>query len=201
MRKIFLLGMIVFGLFILVVVFFFLRAALTPVSSGNCAFCGFKPYEIEFSYGKEIENDQAAFNILKEGSTYDPLGGIVWVEDHIPFSMTAEEALNKSLLFKGQTITLDSGKNVSGVWIFGPCKNKALDKQGNLYYCQGLRIVDNRRTCQERCEFKGFSQSRCGYRTIQGLGCLENETKVGTTTDCEGGHSTEKNLYQVFCCQ
>jgi hypothetical protein len=95
-------------------------------------------YELDNSLNKEVNNDQEAFDILKEGMTYDSREGIVWVEDHISNSVTVEEALGGEtpLLLKNQNIRLASGEIISDVWIIGYGRNKVLDNMGNIYLCE-----------------------------------------------------------------
>ncbi len=92
-------------------------------------------YYLEDSLNKEINNDQEAFNILKEGKTYDNQNYTTWVEDHIPSDMKVEEALNKGLFKNNEKINLESEEVVQPVWTFVE-KDKALDKNGNVYACK-----------------------------------------------------------------
>jgi len=91
-------------------------------------------YALNHSLGFAITADQQAFDVLKEGWTYDSQGNTVWVEDRIRSDMTVDEALEKGLLILNQDIKLDSGETVKGVWML-VYKDKAVDQEGNVYLC------------------------------------------------------------------
>jgi hypothetical protein len=92
-------------------------------------------YVLNHSVGFPISTDAQAFDILKEGLTYDNQNNTLWIEDHIPSGMTANEALQEGLLKSNQDIKLDSGETVKGVWMLA-FKDKAVDAEGNLYFCK-----------------------------------------------------------------
>jgi len=90
-------------------------------------------YELESALGYDITNDEEAFDILKEGMTFDDSEG-VWVEDHFPESTTVEGALD-GVFLKDQEIELVSGEKINA-WVIGYGKHKALDLEGNIYLCE-----------------------------------------------------------------
>jgi len=92
-------------------------------------------YTLNHSLGYAISTDQQAFDILKQGWTYDSQGNTMLVEDRIPSDTTVDEALQRGLLKTNQDIKLDSGETVKGVWMWG-YKDKAVDKEGNVYICK-----------------------------------------------------------------
>jgi len=92
-------------------------------------------YVLNHSVGFSVSTDAQAFDILKEGWTYDNQNNNVWVEDRISSDMTSAEALQKGLLKSNQDITLESGEIVNGVWML-TYRDKAVDAEGNLYFCK-----------------------------------------------------------------
>jgi hypothetical protein len=92
-------------------------------------------YTLNGSVGFSVSTDEQAFEILKEGKTYDTQNNTVWVEDKIPSDMTAEKALQTGLLKSNQDIKLESGETVNDVWMLA-YKDKAVDRNGNLYFCK-----------------------------------------------------------------
>ena len=89
-------------------------------------------YELDSSLGYEIVGDSMAFDILKEGHTYDSSEDI-HVEDRIPENSTLNDVLG-GYFKKNQEISLDSGETVIA-WTIGYGSNTALDSEGNKYIC------------------------------------------------------------------
>jgi hypothetical protein len=104
-----------------------------PSVSANIRVCP-GIYTISGSIGSSVSTNEQAFDVLKEGRTYDTQNNSVWVEDMITSDMTANEALQNGFLKPDQDIKLKSGETVSGVWMLA-YKDKAIDKNGNLYLC------------------------------------------------------------------
>ena len=100
-------------------------------SSGQIKMCS-GVYELDSSLGYEITGDSMAFDILKEGHTYDSSEDI-HVEDRIPENSTLNDVLG-GYFKKNQEISLDSGETVIA-WTIGYGSNTALDSEGNKSIC------------------------------------------------------------------
>ena len=118
-------------------------------------------YTINGSVGFLISTDEQAFNILKEGRAYDTQNNTVWVEDRIPSDMSVNDALQEGLLKSNQDIELKSGETVSGVWMLA-YKDKAIDKDGNLYLCDYTTPPHERTPPSERKYNNTCSGMWCG---------------------------------------
>jgi hypothetical protein len=127
MKKIILFFVLVFGIVLT-------YGCTKPQVSSQILVCP-GIYTINDSVGFSVSTDEQAFNILKEGRTYDSQNNTVWVEDHIHSDMTANDALQKGLLKSNQEIKLESGVTINTVWMLAS-KDKAVDKEGNIYFCK-----------------------------------------------------------------
>lgn len=122
-------------IFILTIAFLFAYLIIVGIPQTNSLLAACSgTYYLKESLDKNITNEEEAFQALKNyWRTFNPGCG-VWIEDAIPSNMNFSEALTRGILETNQTIMLDTGQNVTEVWMI--YQHRAIDKNGNVYFCK-----------------------------------------------------------------